>query len=63
VFGHSHVYHSESVHYGETGGFIGVDVNLAESMMEFVKSYDVIWFVVLFYFGKSPKSYDANLGI
>ena len=57
------VYRSENSHYDEIGRFIGVDVNLAESMMEFGKSYDVIWFVVLFYFGKPPKSYDDKSGI
>ena len=32
-------------------------------MMEFGKSYDVIWFIALFYFGKPPKSYDDKLGM
>jgi hypothetical protein len=63
VFGHSLVYRSENSHYDEIGRFIGVDVNLAESMMEFGKSYDVIWFIALFYFGKPPKLYDDKLGM
>ena len=63
MFGHSLVYRSENSHYDEIGRFIGVDVNLAESMMVFGKSYDVIWFVVLFYFDKAPKLYDVKSGI
>ena len=46
MFGHSHTCHSEKIHYDEIGWFIWYDVNSAESIMVFGKSYDGVWFIV-----------------